>query len=127
MCSSDLGSALAEEPWSEARVAELTGQGRPVLVNFTAAWCVTCKVNEAVALSDPRTAEAFRRYRVAYLVGDWTRRDAAIAAALAEYGRSGVPLYLLYAPGKDRARVLPQVLTGATIARALDAELKPPS
>lgn len=103
-------SVLVSEPWSPARVAELRNEGRPVFVNFTAAWCVTCKVNEAAALATPRTAQAMADANVAYLVGDWTNRDETIAAALAEHGRAGVPLYVYYPPGGD-GRVLPQMLS----------------
>jgi thiol:disulfide interchange protein DsbD len=104
-------AVLVSEPWSEARVAELRAEGRPVFVNFTAAWCVTCKVNEIAAFT-PAVARAFAQADVAYLEGDWTNRDEAIAAALAEHGRAGVPLYLYYAPGAE-AEVLPQVLSEA--------------
>lgn len=103
-------AVLASEPWSAARVTELRNEGRGVFVNFTAAWCVTCKVNEAAALANPRTAEAFADANVAYLVGDWTNQDPAIAAALAEHGRAGVPLYLYYPPGGEPV-VLPQMLS----------------
>jgi thiol:disulfide interchange protein DsbD len=113
-------AALPEEPWSSARVAELQAQGKPVFVNFTAAWCVTCKVNEQVAFADPKVAAAFKRTGAAYLVADWTSRDATIAAALQAYGRPGVPLYLVFTPGVERAQVLPQILTAGTVVRALD-------
>lgn len=103
-------AVLASEPWSAARVTQLRNEGRGVFVNFTAAWCVTCKVNEAAALANPRTAEAFADANVAYLVGDWTNQDPAIAAALAEHGRAGVPLYLYYPPGGEPV-VLPQMLS----------------
>jgi thiol:disulfide interchange protein DsbD len=103
-------AALVSEAWSPERVAQLRSEGRGVFVNFTAAWCVTCKVNEATALANPRTAQAFADANVAYLVGDWTNRDAAIAAALAEHGRAGVPLYLYYPPNGEPV-VLPQVLS----------------
>jgi thiol:disulfide interchange protein DsbD len=113
-------TAAAAEAWSPERVASLRAEGRPVFVNFTADWCVTCKVNERVALSHPRVAQAFRRTGAVYLQGDWTSRDPAITAALSEHGRSGVPLYLLYAPGTDAPRVLPQLLTPGAVATALE-------
>ncbi|MBX9745815.1 MAG: thioredoxin family protein, partial [Hyphomonadaceae bacterium] len=103
-------TVLASEPWSAARVAELRAEGRPIFVNFTAAWCVTCQVNDLAALSSPRLAQAFEDANVTYLKGDWTNRDAEIAAALAEHGRAGVPLYLYYPPNGE-PQVLPQVLT----------------
>lgn len=107
------------DTWSPERVAELRASG-PVFVNFTAAWCITCKVNEAVALDSARVREAFEANSVSYLKGDWTNEDPAITRALEEYQRSGVPLYLLYAPGNDRAEVLPQVLTESIVLRAIE-------
>jgi DsbC/DsbD-like thiol-disulfide interchange protein/cytochrome c biogenesis protein CcdA len=104
------GSALGAEPFSEARLAALRASGRPVFVYFTADWCLTCKVNEAAVLDRQEVAVAFREKKVAVLVGDWTRGDAAIGRFLEKQGRSGVPLYLWYAPGKP-AEVLPQILT----------------
>jgi len=101
---------LKSEPFSEARLAALQQAGRPVFVYFTADWCVTCKVNEKGALERAQVADAFEKSQVAVLVGDWTRGDAAIGRFLEKHGRSGVPLYLYYAPGKP-VEVLPQVLT----------------
>ena len=114
-------AALASEPWSPARVAALRAENRPVLVNFTAAWCVTCKLNEATSLGRPAVARAFAARNGVYLVADWTNRDETIAAALAEHGRAGVPLYLYYPPGGE-AIILPQVLSEDLILRALEGE-----
>lgn len=113
-------AALEAERWSPERVAELQAQGRPVFVDFTAAWCITCQVNERVALTTAAVADAFRHANVAYLKADWTRPDPAITQALATQGRSGVPLYLLYSDA-PAPRVLPQILTPATVIAALDA------
>ncbi len=101
---------LKAEPFTEARLATLQQEGRPVFVYFTADWCVTCKVNEKGALEREQVAEAFADKAVAVLVGDWTRGDAAIGRFLEKHGRSGVPLYLYYEPGKP-VEILPQVLT----------------
>ncbi|HYI64337.1 MAG TPA: thioredoxin family protein [Allosphingosinicella sp.] len=101
---------LAAEPFSEARLAELRAAGTPVFVYFTADWCLTCKVNERGALARAEVAEAFRARGIRVLAGDWTRGDAAIGRFLERHGRSGVPLYLYYAPGRD-AEILPQILT----------------
>jgi thiol:disulfide interchange protein len=103
-------SALNSEPFTETRLAALQQEGRPVFVYFTADWCVTCKVNEKGALEREQVAEAFAKSEVAVLVGDWTRGDAAIGRFLEKHGRSGVPLYLYYEPGKP-VEILPQVLT----------------
>jgi len=113
-------ATLTSEPWSPERVAELRGEGRPVFVNFTAAWCVTCKVNEAAAFT-PRVAQAFERANVAYLEADWTNRDDTIAAALAEHGRAGVPLYLYYSSQSEPV-ILPQVLNEALILETVRGE-----
>ncbi len=112
------GAELGAEPWSQARQDALIAEGRPVFVNFTAAWCVSCKVNEQTSLSRPEVAAALRATNTAYLVADWTRRDDAIARALAAQGRSGVPLYVVYRPGAP-AKVLPQILTAGTVVKAL--------
>ena len=104
------GGSLRAEPFSEARLAELRAAGRPAFVYFTADWCLTCKVNEAAVLDQDEVAAAFRDKQVTVLVGDWTRGDAAIGRFLAQHGRSGVPLYLYYAPGQE-AKILPQILT----------------
>lgn len=102
-------SQLAE-PFSEARLAELRATGTPVFVDFTADWCLTCKVNEKTAIEREATQAAFARHGVVTLVGDWTRGDPEITRFLARHGRNSIPFYLFYAPGKD-ARILPQILT----------------
>lgn len=106
-------SPLAEgtEPFSAARLDALRAEGRPVFVNMTAAWCVTCLVNERVALSPAPVRKAFADHRVAYLKGDWTRGDPAITAFLQAHARDGVPLYVLYPSGLGGPTVLPQILT----------------
>ncbi len=108
-----------DRPWSEQQVQELTAAGRPVFVNFTAAWCITCKVNEQLALSTDNTRQLFEARSIAYLVADWTRRDPAITRQLERYGRSGVPLYLLYPPADGQPLVLPQLLTEGIVAEAI--------
>jgi thiol:disulfide interchange protein len=115
--------AGAEAPgvWSPVRVAELQAQGKPVFVNFTAAWCITCLANDRVALSRQEVKDAFAKLGVAYLKADWTNRNAQIAATLAEYGRAGVPLYLFYPGTKGaQAEVLPQLLTPETVVSAAE-------
>ena len=109
----------AAEPFSAGRLTQALGEGRPVLVNMTAAWCITCLVNERVALERPAVAEALARRGVLYLKGDWTRRDPHITAYLAEFGRNGVPLYVWY-PRPDAPRVLPQILTEGGLLDALE-------
>ncbi len=116
---------LASQPYSPERLAALRAQGKPILVNFTAAWCVTCQVNERLAFSSAQVADAFRRTGATYLVADWTNRDGVIAKALADQGRIGVPLYLVYGAAGGAAKVLPQLLTPAIVAQALDGAKAP--
>jgi thiol:disulfide interchange protein/DsbC/DsbD-like thiol-disulfide interchange protein len=117
-------AVLASEPWSPARISELRAEGRGVFVNFTAAWCVTCKVNEAAALANPRVARAFADEDVAYLVADWTNRDETIAAALAEHGRAGVPLYLYYPRGGGDPVILPQLLSQSLVLETIAGDVE---
>jgi thiol:disulfide interchange protein DsbD len=115
-----IAAGIPSEPWSPERVAALRAAGRPVFVDFTAAWCVTCQVNEQVAINTAEAIKAFQRTGAVYLKADWTNRNAAIAKALADQGRVGVPLYLVYAPGGGAPKVLPQLLTPGMVAQALD-------
>lgn len=120
--SPEAASRLAWEPYSAQRLEALKGAGSPVFVNFSASWCITCLVNEKVALSQPEVARAFERNGVAYLKADWTNRDAAIARTLESFGRSGVPLYVAY-PAASGAEpvVLPQLLTADAVIDVLEA------
>ena len=103
------------EPFSEARLAALRAEGRPVFAYFTADWCLTCKVNEKAAIETAAVAEAFGRGKVAVLVGDWTDGDPALGRFIEQHNRAGVPLYLWYDKGVDAPRVLPQILTKSTL------------
>ncbi|MBU1347242.1 MAG: thioredoxin family protein [Alphaproteobacteria bacterium] len=116
----EAASALASQPWSPQAVAAAQAEGRPVLVNFTADWCVTCKINERTSLGSPKVARAMEAANAIYLVGDWTRRDDAITRELERRRRSGVPLYLLYSPGSAEPRILPQLLTEGVVIDALE-------
>lgn len=107
-------TTLPIEPYSAERLAELRAEGRPVFAYFTADWCITCKANEAAAIQREETATVFAAANVAVLEGDWTRQDAAITRYLEEHGRSGVPLYVYYAPDAE-GKILPQVLTVSTL------------
>jgi thiol:disulfide interchange protein DsbD len=113
-------TGIPSEPYSAARLATLRSANRAVFVNATAAWCITCLVNDEAALARTRVRAAFARNHVAYLVADWTRRDPEITALLAAHSRSGVPLYLYYAPGAAEPKVLPQILTEAEVLAALE-------
>ena len=118
-------SELPSEPFSPERLAALRAEGRPVLINFTAAWCITCQVNDRAALSRPAVGELIKSTNAVYMVGDWTNRDGVIAKALAEQGRAGVPLYLVYGLGGRAPVILPQLLTEGAVIEALQAAAKP--
>ncbi|MGQ0530191.1 MAG: protein-disulfide reductase DsbD family protein [Panacagrimonas sp.] len=113
----DSVSPAGWETYSDLRFDQLRAEGRSVFVDFTADWCLTCKLNERGALRSEAVRDAFRRHDVALLVGDWTRADPAITAVLQRYGHSGVPLYLVSKQGAE-PMVLPQVLTPDIVARA---------
>jgi thiol:disulfide interchange protein DsbD len=99
-------------PYSEEKLQALRAEGKPVFLNFTAAWCITCLANERVALSKDNVIAAFKEQGITYLKGDWTNQDAAITQKLAEFGRNGVPLYVFYPADKNaKPVVLPQLLT----------------
>ena len=116
------GGKLEAEAWSPARVTELQAQGRPIFVDFTAAWCVTCKVNEKVVLNKAKTQKLFKDTNTAFLIADWTNKDDVIAAELAKYGRAGVPLYLVYSNNSVSPAILPQVLSYDVIKDAIAGE-----
>jgi DsbC/DsbD-like thiol-disulfide interchange protein/cytochrome c biogenesis protein CcdA len=111
----------AWHPWSADAVQKALAAGRPVFVDFTASWCLSCQVNERVALDRPEVVEAFTKANVALLRADWTREDPAITQALTSLGRSGVPVYALYVPGQSDPQLLPQVLTPGIVTDALAA------
>ena len=113
-------SESGAEPFSAARLAAERAAGHMVFVNMTAAWCITCQVNERVALERPEVKAAFAAQGVVVLRGDWTRQDPAITAYLRSFGRDGVPLYVLYRPGRE-GTLLPQILTPGLVLGALAA------
>jgi thiol:disulfide interchange protein DsbD len=113
------------EPFTPTRLAELRAAGKPVFVNFTAAWCITCLVNERIALRSETVIDVFARKGVVLLKADWTTRDPVITQVLGSLGRSGVPLYVLYPPGgagdtESEPMVLPQILSERLVVDALD-------
>lgn len=110
---------LSSKPFSEAGLATLRQEGKPVFVYFTADWCLTCKINETAAIDRKETRTAFERAGIITLKGDFTHRDPGIARFLAQHGRSGVPLYLYY-PGGGEVRILPQILTVDTLTALAD-------
>lgn len=105
-------------PWSDEAVETALASGRPVFVDFTAAWCVTCQANKVAVLNTDAVTKALDEGNFVTLEGDWTNRDERISEVLARYGRTGVPLYLVYSPSGE-VTVLPELLTGDTVVEAL--------
>jgi thiol:disulfide interchange protein DsbD len=114
-------AAETAESWTPARVEALRAEGKGVFLNVTAAWCITCQVNERIALRRDAVQSAMAARGIFYLKADWTRGDPAIAALLRAHGREGVPLYLFWPPGGGEAVILPEVLTEAMVLRQIGA------
>jgi thiol:disulfide interchange protein DsbD len=114
--------ARGKVPWSEQKIAQLRSEGKPVFLDVTADWCITCLANESAVLLTPEMTEAFAQHGVVYMVADWTNYDADIARFLEKHGRTGIPLYLMYpADPALEPLVLPQLLTSNTVLEALRA------
>ena len=111
----------AWQAWSADAVTRARAQGRPVFVDFTAAWCVSCQYNKRSALADAGVLADFTAHNVLLLRADWTRRDAAITQELARLGRSGVPVYALYDAGTSPPTLLPEILRASVVRQALAA------
>jgi thiol:disulfide interchange protein/DsbC/DsbD-like thiol-disulfide interchange protein len=107
------------QPWSADAVTKYQSQGRPVFVDFTASWCLSCQVNERIALSKPEVQKAFADANIILMRADWTRYDDNITRTLNSFGRSGVPTYALYVPGETQPRLLPEVLTPGIVTNAI--------
>jgi thiol:disulfide interchange protein DsbD len=118
----------AEGPWrayDEAAIKAELAAGRPVFVDFTADWCISCKVNEHGALADASVTAAFGSHDVVLFKADWTERDERIRAILARYGKAGVPMYLVYSPARpDQPEVLPELLTAGLVVEAIGRAAK---
>lgn len=122
----DSAQATAQEsdgwqPWSEAAQSAALAAHRPVFVDYTASWCLSCQVNQRVALDRPEVMAAFRAKHVLLLKADWTRRDEAITRSLQSLGRSGVPDYAFYRPGASQPELLPEALTPSIVLAALNS------
>lgn len=119
--ATDAGDGIAWKPFTlQGLEADLKGD-RPVFIDFTAEWCLTCKVNEKAVMGDRAVVEKFRELNVIPIRADWTNRNPDITRLLAKFGRSGVPLYVVFSPGKPNApAILPEVITRAVVLEALD-------
>jgi thiol:disulfide interchange protein DsbD len=115
-------SELVWEQFSSESLEKALATGRPVFVDFTADWCLTCKTNERFALDTPQVRKAFAEDKTVLLKADWTKGDPAITEILKDHGRAGVPMYLVYPGGSknQKAILLPELITSQTVLEALN-------
>ena len=111
--------SLSSESWSINIESELQNLNQAYLINFTAAWCITCQANDKLALSRPGVVSYLQKNNIRYIKADWTNRDNDILKALTAYGRTGVPLYLYWKPGLNETKILPAVLTEELLLNSL--------
>jgi len=114
------GTDTTWRSYAPETIESLRAEGRPVFVDFTAAWCLTCQVNKRRVLTAESVQNAFDEKDVALVRADWTSRDPEITRALESHGRSGVPVYVLYAGDGSEPELLPEVLTEEAVLNALD-------
>ena len=105
--------------WNANTEDELKKINQAYLINFTAAWCITCQANDKLALSRPAVKKYLAENNIEYIVADWTNRDDNILKVLKEYGRNGVPLYLYWKPGLEETAILPAILTEDILINSL--------
>ncbi len=122
--SAKLDARATWQPWSAQAVKDGLAQGRPVFVDFTAAWCVSCQANKKLVLETEAVQQAFARQKTLQLKADWTKQDPLISAELNRHGRSGVPLYLVFMPGQARPTILPELLTQGQVLSALGLRMR---
>jgi thiol:disulfide interchange protein DsbD len=117
------GSAVTVDSraWSPETQAQLLAEGRPIFIDFTARWCITCQVNKRTSLTHPDVQAAFAAQNVAFLIADWTDNNSVIGEELARHGRAGVPLYLFYPSGQTTPVVLPQMLSPQLVVDTVTA------
>ena len=122
VAANEEGASQEYEVFSAQRLEELQSAGKPVFVNMTAAWCITCLANEQTTLGTERVKAVMADRGITYMKGDWTNEDPEITAVLEHFNRPSVPLYVLYPGQKDREPViLPQILTPGIVAEAFES------
>jgi thiol:disulfide interchange protein DsbD len=120
LTNADVTSSAGAETFTDQKLNALLASGEPVFVNMTAAWCITCLVNERTTLSTESVQQAFRAAGITYLKGDWTNRDAEIGAYLRSFNRDGLPFYAFYPAGGRDPLVLPPVLTETIVTGEIE-------
>ena len=117
--TSELAADSSAEQWSLAIESDLQAQDQAYLINFTAAWCITCQTNEKTAFARDKVKEYLKDQNITYVKADWTNRNEEIATGLARYERSGIPLYIFWKPGMPRSKILPAVLTEDLLIKSM--------
>lgn len=117
--------AAAAVAWSPQNVDAIKGQGKPIFVDFSAAWCITCQVNERTSLSTPAVKAAMARTNTIFMIADSTKYNADIQQAMSDFGQGGLPLYLVYPANGGKPVILPQVLTPGIVISALNHAAEP--
>jgi thiol:disulfide interchange protein DsbD len=115
----DLEQGASNSGWDVLLESDLQAQNQAYLINFTAAWCITCQANEKTSLGRASVKKYLVDNNIKYIKADWTNRDENITKSLSKYGRSGVPLYVFWKPGMQRSKILPAVLTEAILIRGM--------
>lgn len=118
--SAEASQAAAAVAWSPQNVDAIKGQGKPIFVDFTASWCITCQVNERTSLSTQAVKAAMARTNTIYMIADSTKYNPDVEQALSDFGRGGLPLYVVYPADGGKPVILPQVLTPGIVITALD-------
>jgi thiol:disulfide interchange protein DsbD len=113
-------SQLVWQPFNQEALDNAIASGRPVFVDFTADWCITCKSNERFAIDTPQVRDEFSKRKVVMLKADWTNGDPSITAILKRYGRAGVPMYLVYPSGANEPVLLPELISTQSVVSALN-------
>ncbi len=123
--AAEAATAAAAVAWSPQNVDAIKGQGKPIFVDFTASWCITCQVNERTSLSTQAVKSAMARTNTIYMIADSTKYNPDVEQALSDFGRGGLPLYVVYPADGGKPLVLPQVLTPGIVISALDKASEP--
>ena len=114
-----MGADETKFTWSIDTEDDLMSRNQAYLINFTAAWCITCQANDKVALSRENVKRYLKKNNIEYIVADWTNKDENILKVLNKYGRSGVPLYVFWKPGMPESKILPAVLTEDLLIKSM--------